>query len=112
MIAEYMRVGDGKGAGRLTNLNDQMASFKGETLSSDKDNAFLEVSRPFSRTLSGALKVVGSFDHAYVGFNPWLYFDPRPDLRLAVSVYGYRGTAESCYSNVGLGAFAELKFTF
>ena len=51
-------------------------------------------------------------DHAAIGLNPWLCVDPRPNLRLAASLYGFLGKAESTYSNVGLGAFLELKYTF
>ena len=112
VVAEYMRLGEGRASGERLTLNDEMASFKGETLSADVDNAFVEVSRPLSGKVAAALKVLGMLDHAAVGVNPWLYVDPRPKLRLAASLYGFLGRAESTYSNVGLGAFLELKYTF
>jgi len=51
-------------------------------------------------------------DHPAVGLNPWVYNDPRPNVRLAASIYGYLGVDESTYSNVGLGAFAEVRLSF
>jgi len=65
-----------------------------------------------SGEITASLKVLGMLDHPAVGLNPWLYFDPRPSVRFAASLYGYLGRAGSTYSNVGLGAFAELRWTF
>jgi hypothetical protein len=112
LIAEYMRLGEGRPSGELLTLNDEQAFFKGETLSADEDNAYLEVIRPVGGGFSASLKVLGMLDHAAVGLNPWLYYDPRPNVRVAGSIYGYLGVDESTYSNVGLGAFAEVRLSF
>mgnify|MGYP003587253058 CR=1 FL=1 len=112
LVAEYMRLGEGRAAGDPQTLNDQIAFNKGETLSTDKNNVFVEVSAPFARAFSGALKVIGCLDHAALGLNPWLHFDPLPRFRLSASIYHYAATDGSPYSNVGLGAFAQLKYAF
>jgi hypothetical protein len=112
LIAEYMRIGEGRGPGGPMTLDDQMGLFKAETLSADENNVFLEISRPFARKTSGALKVLGMIDHPAYGLNPWFYYDPKASMRLAASLYYYLGTSGSSYSNVGLGAFGEFKYSF
>ncbi|MFN8095787.1 MAG: hypothetical protein U0599_26805, partial [Vicinamibacteria bacterium] len=112
VIAEYMRLGEGRPGGELLTLNDEIGFVKGETLSADQDNAYLEVAGPLGRRFSASLKVLGMLDHAAIGLNPWLYFDPSPQVRIAASIYGYLGVEESTYSNVGLGAFAEVRWSF
>jgi hypothetical protein len=112
VVAEYMRLGEGRSAREHLTLNTQLGFFRGEVLSEERDNSYFEISRPFSRMFSASLKIASSFNHPYVGLNPWVYFDPRPNLHLGCSLYSYHGGTESSYSNVGIGAFAEAKYTF
>lgn len=112
VIVEYMRLGEGRPSGELLTLNDEQGFVKGETLSADEDNVYLEIMRPLGRGFTASLKVLGMLDHPALGLNPWLYHEPHPNVRLAGSLYGYIGTDESTYSNVGLGAFGEVRIAF
>ena len=62
--------------------------------------------------LTGTLKLLGMLDHPSIGINPWLYYDPRRNVRIAGSLYTYVGAARSAFNNVSIGAFTELRYSF
>jgi hypothetical protein len=112
VIFEYMRQGDGRAGGIPIDLNDMMAFNVGETLTADRDNLYGECSYPVTGKTELTLKTLAVLNHPAILLNPWLNFDPRPNVRCSVSVYKFLGTEGSSYEDVGVGAYGQLKLSF
>lgn len=112
VMLEYLRLGQGRADTADITLNDRMAYFSGEILSTNRDTLFTGLSYPLSDLIEGSLYGMFNLNDGSILLNPWVIYDVRPGLTLSLSANIPLGEQDSQMGNAGPGGFARLKWNF
>jgi len=112
LLAEYMRLGQGRADRALMGLNDRMAYLSGETLGLDRDTLFFRASYPLTDLMELSLNgIVGLNDPGALVY-PWLVYDVHPGVKLSLTAYLPVAGREGQNGNSGPACFVRLKWSF
>jgi len=112
VLAEYMRLGQGRADPALMGLNDRMAHLSGETLGLDRDTLFVRASYPLTDLMELSLNgIVGLTDPGALVY-PWLVYDVHPGVKLNLAVYLPVAGREGQNGEAGPAGFVRLKWSF
>ncbi len=112
LMAEYLRIGQGRGGSSEIGLNDRLAYYTGEILAIDKNSVFAGMSYPLTDLIEMSLYAVVACDSPAAVLNPWLIFDLYPGLKLSLTASVPLGSDEGQNGHIGPGGFARLRFSF
>jgi hypothetical protein len=112
LVFEYMRLGEGTRGTVPISLNDMMAYNRGTILSTNKDTLFADAAWKTSRRVEFQFQTSVGTNHRTVYLNPWIHLTLGPGVRFSLAMYSCTGADDGAYANVGLGAFARLRWDF
>lgn len=112
LIAEYMRLGQGRARGADITLNDRMAFLTGETLAISRDTLFSGVSYPITDLIDLSFYAITDLNGPSTMLNPWLTWNLRPGLKLSISGAVPVGSESTANGRLGPGGFIRLRYSF
>lgn len=112
VIAEYLRFGQGRTSRSEITLNDRMAFFTAEVISTNRDNLFSGLSYPITNLTEISLYAIVAMNDPSTIMNPWVWFDLYPGLKLTLTAYVPVGEEDSQIGNAGTSGFARVKLSF
>ena len=111
LMAEYLRLGQGRSRTADITLNDRMGALTGEILNIDRDTLFVGASYPISDLMElSVYGIVGMNDPSAL-INPWLLVDLYTGLKLSVSAFFPLGSEDSQNGKSGFGGFVRLRLS-
>ena len=112
LIAEYLRIGQGRTDKSEITLNDRMAYLSGEILSINRDTVFTGFTYPLTDLMDFSLYAIVACNDPSVIVNPWLQYSVYPGVNLSITAYIPAGDEQSQNGKSGPGGFIRLKFSF
>ena len=112
LIAEYLRIGQGKTDSSEITLNDRMAYLSGEILSTNRDTVFTGFTYPLTDLMDFSLYGILACNDPGAIINPWLLYSIYPGVNLSFTAYVPVGDEQSQNGEIGPGGFVRLKFSF
>jgi hypothetical protein len=112
VMAEYLRIGQGRSRSRDIDINDRMALYSGRLLAINRDTIFTGASYPITDLTELAIYAVVGANDPSATINPWLNVDLYPGMKLWLTAYIPLGAEQSQNGKAGPGGFARLRFSF
>ena len=112
LIAEYLRIGQGKTDSSEITLNDRMAYLSGEILSTNRDTVFTGFTYPLTDLMDFSLYGILACNDISAIINPWLLYSVYPGVNLSFTAYVPVGDEQSQNGESSPGGFVRLKFSF
>ena len=112
LIAEYLRIGQGRTDSSEITLNHRMAYLSGEILSTDRDTVFTGFTYPLTDLIDFSLYGILACNDPSAVVNPWLVYSIYPGVNLTFTAYVPVGDEQSQNGKGGPGGFVRVKFSF
>lgn len=112
LMAEYLRLGQGREGPAEMDLNDRFAYITGEILSADKDTLFLGGSYPLTDLMDFSLYAIVNCNENSALLNPWIIWDIRSGWKLSLSMTLPVGKREGSIGRMDVGGFLRLRYSF
>jgi hypothetical protein len=112
IVAEYMRVGDGRARPGDITLNDRMGFLSGEIPAIGRDSLFAGLSMPVADLIDLECYAIVALNDPSAVINPWITLHVRSGVRLSVMAAIPVGTKEGINGRSPFAAMARLKFSF
>lgn len=112
VMAEYLRLGQGRGDADELDLNDRFAYITGEMLSTNKDTLFLGASYPVTDLIDFSLYGILNCNEQSMILNPWIIWDLHEGLKLSASMSIPVGEDNGSNGRMSIGGFLRLRYSF
>lgn len=112
VIAEYMRIGQGRQRNADIDLNDRLGMFTGETLAIGSDTLFAGASYPITELWELALYGIVNLDDPSTMVTPWVRAGLYENVSLSMSGVIPIGDGTGQLGQVGPGGFVRLRVSF
>jgi len=112
VIAEYLRIGQGRTDSSAITLNDRIAYLSGDILSTNRDTVFAGATYPLTDLMDFSLYGIIACNDPSAIINPWLLYSIYPGVNMSFTVYVPVGDEQSQNGKSGTGGFVRLKFNF
>jgi hypothetical protein len=112
VMAEYLRLGQGREGADELDLNDRFAYLTGEILSTNKDTLFLGASYPLTDLIDFSLYGIVNCNESSLILNPWIIWDLHEGLKLSASMSIPAGDDEGSNGRMGISGFLRLRYSF
>lgn len=112
IVAEYMRIGNGRARVEYITLTDRMGLMSGEIPTIGRDSLFVGLSMPVAALVDIECYAIVALNDPSAIINPWLTLHVRPGVRLSVMAAIPVGAEESSNGKAPFAALGRLKFSF
>jgi hypothetical protein len=112
LVAEYMRLGNGRSRTSTITLSDRMGLLAGEIPAIGRDSLFVGASMPIADLIDVELYAIVALNDPSAVLNPWLTVHVRSGVRLSVMAAIPVGTKDGVNGRSPLAIMGRLKFSF